>query len=337
MKLAIAGMGPAGAYLGASMNGRADIEIYEMQTEKNFSSICAWGTGSGGIVDLTRKVGLNFDEYILYKSKHTYIEIGKKLLKAKSDGLATFDKPRLLKDITKGINVHYNTRVFPGYLESRSSIAIDATGVYRRLLPQLKQDLLLPTIQYKVRFSEMPYDDFFVSIFKNYGGYLWFFPLGGNTAFVGGGDMFNTHEPEVMNFIKKFQGEILPNSRKGKAIRLLPPSMATPHYYMNTIGVGESVGAVFPLVGEGILPSMLTADILMRTDFDRYSYSSSLKKTFKAYEDAYKFILHKSKHVYGLIDTVIFSLGLFRYIRLNSKYIGVKAGFKELYELFKPL
>ena len=97
------------------------------------------------------------------------------------------------------------------------------------------------------------------------------------------------------------------------------------------------MGAVFPLVGEGILPSMLTADMLMRTDFDRYSYSSTLKKTFKAYEDAYKFILHKSKHVYGLIDTVIFSLGLFRYIRLNSKYIGVKAGFKELYELFKPL
>jgi hypothetical protein len=39
-----------------------------------------------------------------------------------------------MKDLTKGLKVQSGKRMCNGYLETRYKVAIDATGVYRRLL-----------------------------------------------------------------------------------------------------------------------------------------------------------------------------------------------------------
>jgi len=52
--IAIAGMGPAGAYLASLLGEKA--EVYEMQQEETFTSVCAWGTGSYGMNDLLKEV-----------------------------------------------------------------------------------------------------------------------------------------------------------------------------------------------------------------------------------------------------------------------------------------
>ncbi|MGC8661364.1 MAG: NAD(P)/FAD-dependent oxidoreductase [Nitrososphaeria archaeon] len=331
--IAIAGMGPAGAYLASLLGERA--EVYEMQQEESFTSVCAWGTGSLGMKELLKQVGINVDDYILFPGKRLYLEFGGNLLRFWLDGLATFDKPRLMKDLTKGIKVHYGTRVYSGFLESRYKIAVDATGVYRRLLSPIKNDFLLPTVQYMVKYSDMPYDDFYITPFENYGGYLWFFPLGDKRAFVGAGNAVPDHEKRVLDFITKTKGEIIQGSRRGKAIRLIPPSMAEPHFKMNAVGVGESVGTVFPLVGEGILPSMVSAKMLYDNEFDYRAYSVKLNKFFEPYDAAFKLILNKMKRSGGFFENLSLMLTTLRYIRGNSKMVGMKVGVSDMLNVLR--
>ncbi|MEM0096954.1 MAG: hypothetical protein QXK57_07775 [Conexivisphaerales archaeon] len=331
--IAIAGMGPAGAYLASLLGERA--EVYEMQQEESFTSICAWGTGSLGMKDLLKHVGINIDDYILFSGKRLYLELGGNLLRFWLDGLVTFDKPRLMKDLTRGIKVHYGTRVYSGFLESRYKIAIDATGVYRRLLSPIKNDFLLPTVQYLVKYINMPYDDFYIMPFENYGGYLWFFPLGDKNAYVGAGNVVPDHEKRVLNFIAKTKGEIVEGSRMGKAIRLIPPSMAEPHFRMNVIGIGESVGTVFPLVGEGILPSMFSAKILFDSEFNYRLYSIRLNKTFESYNAAFKLIMNKMNRSGGFFENLRLMLTTLRYIRGHSKIIGMKVGLLDMLDVLR--
>ncbi len=334
-KIAIAGMGPAGAYLAALLGERA--EVYERQKEEAFTSICAWGTGSLGMKDLLKQVGLNMDDYIFFLGKKIYVGFGNKVMKFWLDGLATFDKPRLMKDLTKGLSVHYGTRVYSGFLESRYKVAVDATGVYRRLLPPIKNDFLLPTVQYTVKYDNMPYDDFYIRLFETYGGYLWFFPLDGKKAFVGAGNVVPDHEKRVLDFIAKTNGKIVDGSRVGKAIRLLPPSLAEPHFRMNAVGVGESVGTVFPLVGEGILPSMLSAKLLYDSEFDYRSYSVKLKKTFESYDAAFKLISNEMKRSGGFFENLGLTIKTLRYIRGNSKFVGMKVGLIDMLNVLRYL
>jgi len=334
-KIAIAGMGPAGAYLAALLGDKA--EVYERQKEETYTSICAWGTGSFAMKDLLKHVGLNINDYIFFLGKKIYIEFGNEVIKLWLDGLATFDKPRLMKDLTKGLSVHYGTRVYSGYLESRYKIAIDATGVVRSLLPPIKNDFLLPTVQYAVKYDDMPYDDFYVKLFETYGGYLWYFPLDDKRAFVGAGNIVPDHEKRVLDFIAKTKGKIVEKSRAGKAIRLLPPSLATPHFFMNAVGIGESVGTVFPLVGEGILPSMLSAKLLYDSEFDYWLYSSNLKKAFKSYDATFKLITNKMKKSGSFFENLTLAIETLRYIRANSKFVGMKLGLLEMLNVLKHI
>ena len=65
--IAIAGMGHAGAYLASLLGEKA--EVYEMQQEETFTSVCAWGTGSYGMNDLLKEVGKNKNDYILFLTR----------------------------------------------------------------------------------------------------------------------------------------------------------------------------------------------------------------------------------------------------------------------------
>ena len=330
--IAIAGMGPAGAYLASLLGEKA--EVYEMQQEETFTSVCAWGTGSYGMNDLLKEVGININDYILFWQEALF-RIWGKTLRFWLNGLATFDKPRLMKDLTKRLKVHSGKRVYSGYLETRYKVAIDATGVYRRLLGPINNDFLLPTVQYIVKYIDMPYDDFYITPFENYGGYLWFFPLGDNKAFVGAGNAVPDHEKRVMDFISRTKGKIVQGSRRGKAIRMILPTMALPYYYMNAVGIGESVGTVFPLVGEGVLPSMISAKILYDSGLDYQSYSVKLKKAFEPYDAAYKLIVNKMKRTGGFFENLGLMFSTLRYIKGNSRIVGMKVGVSDIFKVLR--
>lgn len=49
----------------------------------------------------------------------------------------------------------------------------------------------------------------------------------------------------------------------GRPIRLAPPKRMEPFYDGKIIGVGESIGCVFPMLGEGIIPSLICCDLFL--------------------------------------------------------------------------
>ena len=195
MKIAIAGLGPAGSYLAARLSSQHQVEVFEGQQKERFMTTCAWGTGYEGIKPFLREVGLNFDDYVFHRGRRIYVSAYDAITIMKAPYLTTFDKPKLLLDMANGVNVHYGTYVRPGDLESKYDLVVDATGPYRRLLPKVDtgNDLILPTVQYLVKYKKAPFDDFYVEPFSSYTGYLWYFPLQDGTAFLGAGDVNRQH------------------------------------------------------------------------------------------------------------------------------------------------
>ena len=324
----IAGLGPAGAYLSALLQEKA--EVFEAQKEDRFNSVCAWGTGYYKMKELLKKVGLNFDDYVLHFGKNIYVEWNAQIIRFEAYGLTTFDKPRLLKDLAKNSKVNFGKRVLPGYLESRYKLAVDATGPIRALLGKPERDLLVPTIEYLVKFEDPPFDDFYIKPFKGYSGYLWYFPLGEKEYFVGAGDMKLAHEQEVIKFINQHKGVTL--KRMGKAIRLMPPEYVSPLYYLNAVAVGEAAGAVYPLLGEGILPSMISSLLLFESELNVRKYIVDLKNTFVPYKRAYDFLEKKIKGE-GNFASDLFSV--IRIVRDAMKFKDVLGVNLKLSDAFK--
>ena len=335
MKIAVVGMGPAGAYLSALLADNYDIEVFEMQNKETFSSICAWGTGYYKMKELLKDVGLNFDDYVIHKGKELYVNLKNKVFTVKLYGLSTFDKPKLLKDLVSKVKVNYGKCIRSHAVREAFELVIDATGIYRALLPPVEgKDFIIPTVQYLVKFKHPPFDDFYVKPFKSYSGYLWFFPLDNGYAHVGAGDArYGKYVYEVLAFIKRYNGEVV--RKMGRPLRLTPPSLATPHYINNIIGVGESVGTVFPLLGEGILPSMMAAKLLKDNIDQPKRYSEILKSRFKRFEDAFRFIKLKMEER-NLIHLTLLALKLHRYFKANRDHTGVDPSILDTLKVLKP-
>ncbi len=329
----IAGLGPAGAYLSALLQDKA--EVYEAQRENRFTSVCAWGTGYYAMKRLLKDVGINFDDYILHTGRKIYVRWHDEVLTFDAYGLSTFDKPRLLKDLASNSTVHYGSRVDRGYLESRYKHAVDATGPNRSLLGRPERDFLVPTIEYRVKFRDQPFDDFYIEPFEGYSGYLWYFPLGDGEAFVGGGDVNLQHEQRVLRFIKDKNGEIAENSRMGKAIRLLPPEYVNPIYFMNATAVGEAAGAVYPLLGEGILPSMISAKIYYETGLNQREYLVRLRNQFLPYKRAFDYLYRKQREKSRRISDFF---EVYRIVRDAMKFkdvLGVDLNWSYLFRIIR--
>lgn len=332
MRIAIVGMGPAGAYLSSLLNNEHKVEIFEMQEKDKFTSHCAWATGYYKMRELLKKVGLNFDDYVFFKGKRLYVKLRGKLRSVKLYGLCTFDKPRLLKDLVSNVKVNYGKMLREE--KGDYDLFVDATGIYRKLLPSIKKDFTIPTLQYLVKFKESPFDDFFVKPFSNYTGYLWYFPLGDNLAYVGAGDVkYGQHRTAPIEFIKENGGEVL--RKMGRTLRLTPPTMAEPHFSGKVVGVGESVGTVFAALGEGILPSMMAAELLKQNLENLADYSVALKERFKPFEDAFRFVAAKMEGRCGL-NCFISAIKIHRYFKKNRDHIGVDPSVLDTFNVLRP-
>jgi flavin-dependent dehydrogenase len=337
LKIAIAGAGPAGSYLAARLAGRHQVDLYEGQKKERFTSICAWGTARGGASELLRKVGLNFDDYIFHKGREMYVSAFNNIYRVSAPELVTFDKPRMLLDISKGTNIHYDTFVRPGDIEGRYDLVVDATGPYRRVLGPAAgdRDMVLPTFQWLVKYDDLPFDDFYIEPFNSFSGYLWYFPLGDHNAFVGAGDIWKQHRRRVEAFLEKYP----PKERvrtMGKPIRVAAPRSVFPHTKGNVAGVGEAVGTVYPILGEGILPSMLAADMLAESLEDLNSYERSILSKFSAYDLSYDYIRRKLSHTDNLLNSLIPAIRIFLWFKRNFMVTGVNPGLWETFKVLRP-
>ena len=250
-----------------------------------------------------KPLGFDFEKYILFNGKDMEVDLGNgKSKHIPLKGLVTYDKHQLEVDLTAGKKAHFGVKATPSLLKNENyDMIIDCTGLQRAFLPKIKEDMWVPCIEYKVNYSDgkVPFDDFFIRPFNQLSGYFWYFPLEKGSAFVGAGDFKRDQNEFVDNFNKENPGEI---ARKiGRPIRISPPKYCEPFYFGNVVGCGESIGTVFPLLGEGIIPSLQCSQLLCENLDDLPSYRKAVLKKFEYFNYVYDIINMKLAGKFNMV------------------------------------
>ena len=273
MKVAIAGAGTTGAYLYRLLRNegfQADLFDKKRNTACGITP-CAWGT-SIGFVELVQATGLDPENYILQRVDHVLMdEI------ALRGRLMTYDKPSLEKDLLEGATVNSGPLRLRAY-----DRVIDATGMHRAYLPPIENDILLPCAQRRVM-TDAPLEN---RIKLGGLGYAWCFPLAEHGYHVGCGTLAKNPSDGLKEI-----GWLKDNPRwkilcacKGR-IRLSGPQDSQPFVCDGTgdgiWGVGEAIGCVAPLAGDGVVPGMKSVKILLDHWNDPAGYTAAILKEFE--------------------------------------------------------
>ena len=275
-KIAIAGMGVSGSLLFRLLSkaGYKDIDCYDVK-QKTACKIapCAFGVYRKPFLALLKLVRLNPEKYIVNSFDEIYVDG----VIAKCD-LCTIDKPRLMNDLIGKQKVDIldeGEKIFTD--NAIYDLVVDATGYARAYLPPIKNDLIIPTVQYRVKSEE------YLPPRMDGGGlgYGWIFGLGNNEYHIGLGSL----KDKPAERFKKIYGDLIKKSEvicKCKSyVRLLTPRHAMPIVSGNVVGVGEAAGAMVPMCGAGILTSMEAAKLLANNIENIPQYEKEVVSKFK--------------------------------------------------------
>ena len=325
MKVAIAGAGTTGAYAFRLLKSRgihADVFGRDCPTACGINP-CAWGT-SRDFLDLVRAAGLDPKKYLLQATDHVWMDE----VRIPGD-LMTFDKPSLIQDLLCGATIA------KGPLDTKAyDRVIDATGVARSYLPPIKADVLLPCIQRRLETSG-PLEN---RIKLGGVGYAWIFPLGRYGYHIGCGSLAGDPKAYLksLGWAENRGGH--PSKRVACAcsgrVRLSGPQASQPFVVPNTAariwGVGESIGCVAPLAGDGVVPGMKSVQILLQHWDDPEAYTKSILKEFRWMEKERQ-VIDKllSKGSLQIKDAWV--------LKKNSRRMGMQVGVKEAIALLGAL
>ncbi len=462
MRIAVVGAGVAGSYLLNRLEGH-DVECFEQRPQDKWYTVCAWGTSRPFITSLVKKVGLNFDDYVLHTGDKMIVDYGTGSFAAPLKGLVTYDKHRLCEDMLKGHKVHWGTQVKT--LDGRFDdfdLVVDATGMPRSLLPKIKGDILVPCLEYQLKSDKFPWEDFYIKPYRGMRGYFWFFPLGDGMAHVGAGEINGAYKGELEAFVKKYDCQVI--RKIGRPVRIVPPAYSGPFYvdgrckkcggklrlstaprniesavgsgagrkgrnsgrsgfesskssetnamyvaaqtnssyttrsavqlYSDTptivtpegsasrlsdkpsdipvgshlsaqaatsgspginftqsseksycncqepypdrppvVGVGESIGTVYPMLGEGIIPSMQCVDILVENLHDLERYSEEVLKHYDIYAKVFRFVKAKIDGNFSLVRNFPELFSIFMHMRSNTERYGLETHLSDMIKL----
>jgi len=316
-------MGVAGSYLAVRLSSmHHEVTGFERFTEESFDCVCAWGTSAPALAPYAAKCGLDFQKYVFHRGRSMYVKFGKVSTEVPLVGLVTFDKHRMVKDMQRGIDIRFGVMVRSKEELKGYDLIVDATA-YRTLLPRITGEIRVPSVQYEVEYAEVPFDDFYIEIVEGMGGYLWYFPLTGKRAHVGAGDVNHTHLAVLSRFMKRNPGK--KKKIVGRPIRLSSPSMCEPFFQGNVVGVGECIGSVFPLLGEGIIPTMQCAELLARNITDLESYRRQVLKRYQIYDVAYDYVAANIRGRFVFPDYLLKMNELGQYVIRNERRFGYRA------------
>ncbi|MFH0904262.1 MAG: hypothetical protein V1854_03630 [Methanobacteriota archaeon] len=318
MKITIAGAGISGAYMYRLLDlWGHDVTIFDIEHKTNCGiNPCAWGT-SKGFEDLVKKAGLNSNDYILRRFDHVWLDE----IKIKAYML-TIDKPKLIKDLLGGAEIKYTL-----YGPSRHDYdrIIDATGVSRAFLPLIDNDLISPCYQYR-RVSNEPAEMHF-KVSKI--GYAWSFPLSDKEFHVGAGSL-------VMDPIKILKDmDWLPKANQTgvkcaccSKVRQTAPRGSRPFVHENVWGIGEAIGCVAPMLGDGIIHGMRSAWFLLDNIDSPADYERTILREFAWMEKEREVVerLRSGKSI-GLGSALV--------LQRNTRRMDIKLGLWDAFRLLR--
>jgi len=338
MKIAVVGMGVAGAYL---MNGLSNdhdnyVKGFERMPIEEHDAVCAWATCENVMEGLIKECGLKFDDYVLHEGKRMKVDMSQSGKEQDSidvglKGMVTYDKIKLIKDMTRGTDIQFGVTPKKENLESEFDIIIDATGFHRNYLPRPQNETWIPCVQYKVKYHDKtPFDDFYLKAFPSMKGYFWYFPLENGYAHIGAGDYERKNNNVFVDeFLKKHECEVI--KKVGRPVRISPPRNSEPFTDgRKTIGVGESIGTVYPLLGEGIIPSTWCAQLFIKHISDFKTYRREVLKKFQIYALVFKFIQMKINGKFNLFKNAVEVLKIYNHMKHEEKRYGMEVKLKDL-------
>jgi hypothetical protein len=290
VNIAIAGAGIAGSYLTRLFQERGITpDLFDNMEHKTTCRCrsCGWGAPTG-IGKYLAMAGLDFDDYLM-----------EPMFSMNFDGLVartplcTINKPRLLRDLSNSLNVHKQPL---GIQEAEDyDIIVDATGINRAILPPCRSDLVLPTVQHRVKVEPLGDEYLEAGVYGNRIpglGYLWIFPLGQGQYHIGVGGIRLEHQESIMEQFYEENAHrftFTPICSCRGVVRVASPYYSTPLYAsrkrtdgspQRVVGVGEAIGTVSPFTGEGIIYSLECARLLADIFPDEKLYASKVLARF---------------------------------------------------------
>ena len=321
MKIAIVGMGVAGSYLINQLSRTHDVVGFDRYPEKAFECVCAWGTTKKYIERFAGDCEIRFDHYILHEGREAIISVGGVESENRVDGLVCFDKHGFFEAMRQGRDVRYGTWIKSADELRRFNLVVDATGL-RVLLPRIREhEVRIPCVQYRIKYRRAPFDDFYIRVLEGLGGYLWYFPLGHGVAHVGAGDINHRHSEALDEFFSRYGGE--KQKLVGRPLRICPPKYCQPFRSGKVVGVGESIGTVFPLLGEGIIPSLECAELLVKHLDDLEEYRRQVLKRFAFFETVYEFLNPLFHGEVNVLEQARLLQPVMAYLRANQARYGI--------------
>lgn len=256
MRIAIAGAGVAGSYLSSTISGDHELTVFEGRNRGSLGNDCAWGTGARELKKYCGRVNLNPSDYIMHVADEIISDVFSNV-----DSI-TFDKHQFLIDLIERSDADFRFRTPTSEIEpGEFDLIVDATGCKRAVLGDDGTAWKVPCFQVEVRSEDLP-RSIFIELKRI--GYLWSFPLGDSTYRVGCGVIDGDGRGHTKGFLEDKRHEII--SYCGGVVRI-----SSPHHSRVTgevdgtsvVGVGESVGTVCPISGEGTGPSLRCSDLLL--------------------------------------------------------------------------
>lgn len=328
-KIGIAGAGVAGAYLHRLLkNHGIEADIFDVPHPTRCGlSPCAWGT-TGEFKKLVEIIGLRPEKYILRSLDYLIVD----QMRVKAE-LMTIDKPRFINDLLEGAHIERSKLSLKDY-----DRVVDATGISRVFLPKIEKDIVLSCYQ-----SLLEATDYLENGVRTMGtGYAWCFPLSGSTYHIGCGNVDGDPRLLLKNtgWLRGTTSHV-----RGKVvcgcvarIRLTGPHGSQPFVSQGYLGgpspgvwgVGEAIGCVAPLAGEGIAPAMRSALLLFRHWDDAEGYTKAILKEFDWMKEEQK-VLGK------LIRKERLGNGDAKVLWLNARKRGVKINIKQASALMRRL
>jgi flavin-dependent dehydrogenase len=348
MKIAIVGIGVAGAYLMNRLSDDHDNDVtgFERMSESQHDAVCAWATCENVMSGLAKNCGLNFENYIMHDGKHMKVDLSYNNIINYSDGntvdlrlkgMVIYDKLKLIKDMIRGTKIGFGKVPRKDNLESEFDVIIDSTGFHRNYLPKLKNEMCIPSIQYKVKYgaNKIPFDDFYLKTFPSMTGYFWFFPLGNGYAHIGAGDFERKNNNKFVDlFLSKYKCEII--KKVGRPVRISPPEYCEPFTDgRKSVGVGESIGTVYALLGEGIIPATWCAELFIEYLNDLKGYRDAVIKKFDIYTLVFKFIQLKISGKFNIVKHWYDLLKIYKHMKKEEDRYGMEVKIIDMFKVSK--
>ena len=277
----VIGAGPAGSaftYL-ASRKLNADVIVYEALSGPG-AKACGWGL----IRSVEEYIDVIPKRYILNKIKGFKIYVDNvEVVRYVSRKTFAYmiDRPKLMEYYIGPGNVHFNTKVsieeitknYPNYLP------VIASGYMWR--PRKRK--LIIGVEYLVENAKIDEPEYFEArAWQGFIGYLWIFPFNDRIAHVGVGGLTSYSKLVSIDGVRK--------------------EYMSPNYPV----IGEALGTVLPLTGEGMRPSIISAWCLVEA-IKRGNwrlYLRLLKRT-------------------GVIQSIVFQKKVFEYIERRHARLNV--------------